>query len=417
MKIGILTYHCVPNFGAQLQTLSTIGFLKRMGHQPIVLHWYPKDLEDMYSKRVPKEQIEIHDQFTNSVFPLSNLCRTEKELIHEIQRLEIEGIIVGSDALFKYVPSIKRKAYFSKRTFRLIKPKVLSVEDIGQNPFFCDFYDQLTTKIPICAFSVSSQNCPFQLCNPEEKAKLSKAISNFSDITVRDEWTKKMVEYLTGRQDIKVTPDPVFDFNNNCYIKIPSKEELIQRFNLEENYVLISFRTNHIPASYIHNLVSSLEAINYSPVAFPMPEGLKDYGIKKKISLPLSPIDWYALIIHSKGYIGERMHPIVVSVHNAIPFFCFDEYGVFQKNFWGLVRTYIQESSKTFHILNKAGLTKFLFSYKGKEKMPDCSHIVDSLKTFDTQRCKEFAQIYSSYYESSMGAILSKIENLVKDKL
>lgn len=31
MKIGILTYHCVPNFGAQLQTISTVGYVKKNG--------------------------------------------------------------------------------------------------------------------------------------------------------------------------------------------------------------------------------------------------------------------------------------------------------------------------------------------------------------------------------------------------
>lgn len=48
MKIGILTYHCVPNFGAQLQALSTVCYLKRAGYEPILLNWYPKDLQVMY---------------------------------------------------------------------------------------------------------------------------------------------------------------------------------------------------------------------------------------------------------------------------------------------------------------------------------------------------------------------------------
>lgn len=39
-----------------------------------------------------------------------------------------------------------------------------------------------------------------------------------------------------------------------------------------------------------------------------------------EISLPLSPIDWYALIKYSSGYIGNNMHPIVVSLHNQISF-------------------------------------------------------------------------------------------------
>ena len=70
MKIGILTYHCVPNFGAQLQTISTVGYVKKMGHDPIVLHWYPQDLEDMYVERIPEIQVKEHLNFTNEVLPV-----------------------------------------------------------------------------------------------------------------------------------------------------------------------------------------------------------------------------------------------------------------------------------------------------------------------------------------------------------
>ena len=47
MRIGVLTYHCPPNFGAQLQAVSTVGYLRRVGHDVIVLNWYAKDLEEL----------------------------------------------------------------------------------------------------------------------------------------------------------------------------------------------------------------------------------------------------------------------------------------------------------------------------------------------------------------------------------
>ena len=79
MKIGILTYHCVPNFGAQLQATSTVGYLKRMGHEAVVLNWYPKDLEDMYSNRIPKEQVSSHNNYTKDNLPVTDICRSEKD--------------------------------------------------------------------------------------------------------------------------------------------------------------------------------------------------------------------------------------------------------------------------------------------------------------------------------------------------
>ena len=162
MKIGILTYHSVPNFGAQLQATSTVGYLKRMGHEPIVLNWYPKDLEDMYANRVSKEQIEAHNAYTNKYLPITSICRTEKDLLNTIEKNNLEAIIVGSDALFKYVPQ-KHRVLFSKRKLKFIKPKLLFCDFVEGNPFFGGFAKNLNKKIPIVAFSVSSENCAYQI--------------------------------------------------------------------------------------------------------------------------------------------------------------------------------------------------------------------------------------------------------------
>ena len=63
MRIGVLTYHCPPNFGAQLQAISTVGFLRNAGHEVVVLNWYAKDLEEMYSQRIPPQQVSCHNLF------------------------------------------------------------------------------------------------------------------------------------------------------------------------------------------------------------------------------------------------------------------------------------------------------------------------------------------------------------------
>lgn len=407
-KIGILTYHAVPNFGANLQALSTVGFINSMGHEAILLNWYPVDLQNMYEKRIPVEQIDAHSKFTASTFPLTNICRTENDLVAEINRNNIDGIIVGSDALFKYIPESKRK-YFSKRKMKYLPVKVLSVEDLKDNPFFGSFYEKLERKIPFFAFSVSSQNCPYVSMNDKERSLANKYLSNFTDITVRDEWTKSMVENLTNMENVKITPDPVFSFNQNCYIHIPTKNEILIKFNLTSDYVLLSFRTKHLNTKYIKNIAKELQLNNLQPVAFPMPEGLNDYRIETKIPLPLSPIDWYALIKYSKGYIGERMHPIVVCLHNSVPFFCFDEYGAILHNSF-FKKTYIKESSKTYHILSLAGLLDNLYSYKDKYKVPSVNEVIMRILQFDYKKCKEFAIKQQYFYKKEFEIIINRFK-------
>lgn len=136
----------------------------------------------------------------------------------------------------------------------------------------------------------------------------------FSVISTRDDWTRKMVEYITGKKGIQVFPDPVFGLNDNVrgLVVIPKREEILARYGLQDQYVLISFRERFANREYVKTISDELIHRGIQPVTLPMPEGILDCGIDKSINLPLDPLVWYALICYSSGYIGERMHPIIV---------------------------------------------------------------------------------------------------------
>ena len=390
MRIGVLTYHCVPNFGAQLQATSTVGYIRRMGHEAVVLHWYPQDLEDMYAKRIPRDQIEAHNAYTRDLLPVTDICRTEDDLVRMIKLNNLDAIIVGSDALFKYMP-LKLRKRFSKRKLRYVTRNVTSVERLEGNPFFGSFVSKLERQIPVVAFSVSSQNCPYFAMTKQEKTQMCEAMSNFSSITVRDEWTKDMVENIMGTTDVSISPDPVFSFNQNSYVQMPTKEEILMKYQLRDNYLLFSFSNRYVEKSYIQQMATIAHDRSYLPVAFPMPEGLYDAGIETKVSLPLNPLDWFALIKYSAGYIGERMHPIVVCLHNAVPFFSFDEYGTTRNKLFGLQKEYVQSSSKTFRILERAGLNEWMHSYKLGSECPSVDLVMSKIAGFDKKRCHSFS--------------------------
>lgn len=408
MRIGVLTYHCVPNFGAQLQAISTVGFLRKNGHDPIVLHWYPERLSAMYQQRIPQVQLDCHEAFTYEILPLSNLCRTEDELCAEIKRLNLDGIIAGSDALFKYTP-MKVRNNLLRRLFRKIKGVVPVWDEMTGNPFFGHFVKSLDKKIPICAFSVSSQNAPYKMLDADEIKYMKEGLGLYSHITVRDEWTKKMVEFVSGKEDIAITPDPVFSFNANVYFNFPSKQELLKKYNLPEDYVLLSFSKHYMKDDYIHGLAEELKQNGLTPVAFPMPEGLRDFGLADKISLPLTPLDWFALIRYSRGYVGERMHPIVVALHNCVPFFCFDEYGTYNSLTDRILGRHILSSSKTYLILDRAGLAENMYSYHSKQGYPTCDTVVKRLSNFDKRQCARFSEEIQELYTKSMELTLDII--------
>ncbi|MDR2955366.1 MAG: polysaccharide pyruvyl transferase family protein [Prevotella sp.] len=409
-KIGILTHHRVCNFGAQLQATSTVGFLKRKGYEPIVINWYPKDLDDMYQKRVSKEQYAYHIHFTEENMPLTGLCQTEDELVEVLNENNLDAIILGSDALFRFLPKSERKM-FSKQKLRIVEKPFASDQVLEGNPFWGSFIPKLETEIPVAVFSVSSQNSQYTKVNKQEFSLLETSLRRFKYITVRDEWTKELVQYFIGNTEVPVTPDPVFSFNQNTYLPILSKQEIIEKYNLPNKYILLSFRNKNISDDFVKEIGATLIMNGYNPVAFPHPEGLKDYGFAHKIPMPLMPMDWYYLIKYSDGYIGERMHPIIVSLHNAVPFFCFDEYGTIEKRipYTNKFGKYLRESSKIYHILSKIGLLDNIISIKKDMKKITSQEVVEKLLSIDKQQLMDFSKRQQESYEKGMNKLLENL--------
>jgi len=411
MKIGILTYHCVPNFGAQLQALSTVGYLKKQGHTPYIIHWYPDDLKEMYSKRIPAQQILCHDKFTEDYLPITEICKKEEDVINVIDRYKFDGLLVGSDALFKYIPE-RERWIVRKRKLKIERRRVLTVENLKCNPFFGGFLSRIEHKIPAVVFSVSSQNCLYTRMKDSEKETMKNYLENYIDISVRDNWTKQMVECVTGRKDIKITPDPVFSFNYNVD-DIAEIESLKAKYKIKGKYVLLSFSSWYNKKTYLDEVATELSKNGLQPVFLTMPEGLYASDNFDKIDVPINPLEWYTLIKCSNGYIGERMHPIVVSLHNSTPFYCFDEYGKLSK-YWDLIRSYEEESSKTFCILKDADFLNNMYSYNSGKPLPQPSEIVNKILTFDRQKCNDFAELKKKEYDRCMEHAVSLIQSNIK---
>jgi hypothetical protein len=416
MKIGILTYYCVCNFGAQLQTISTIGYLKRNGYDPIVIHWYPKDLEEIYQKRISVEQYQEHILFVERYMPLTRLCRTEEDIIQVVEENNIDAIIIGSDAVLQYIPYARRKVFVRRKLkYMIIKP---TDDKSFPNPYWGCFINKLKNKIPIIGFSMSSQNMPYFMLNSEEIRTIRDALHNFTTISTRDEWTKKMiVSLLDDKVPITITPDPVFAFNDNNFLPIIEKKELLEKYSLPKDYILISFQQPWLVSRISFFWIKSLEYLfkrkGLTSVAFAMPEGIKSLGLKSVIDVPIETLDWYYLIKYSKGYIGERMHPIIVCIHNSVPFFCFDHYGTYYDTKIPLFRKYIYSSSKIYDILNRANLLEYTCSYINLIRRSP-KYIFNKIINFDKNKCKIFANNYLLEYKKAMEKAILAIKNNIE---
>ncbi|MDO4948867.1 MAG: polysaccharide pyruvyl transferase family protein [Bacteroidales bacterium] len=397
MKIGILTYHRACNFGANLQALSTCNYLRNHGYEPLFINWETTLQERINKWKTPERELEEFSKFRNEHFPMTRLCRTDDDIVSVIKEYDIKAVIVGSDAVLQIHPFLSRINFPCRKIITISKPRL----DVScPNPFWGSFYAKLERKLPFCLMSVSSQNSPYKSALSKEKKMARKMLGQFDYISTRDDWTSKMVAYLTdGAKVPTVTPDPVFAFNLNVAAQ-PTKEDVMRRFKLPEKYALFCFHNNRtVSQKWLSEMQGKMELRGVECVALPFPEGIGfRHPFSKQVDLPLSPLDWYALIKYATYYIGGNMHPIVIALHNAVPCFSFDHYGIVRFRYF-----VNRESSKIYHILKSFGLAENMVSISGRGyREPSVEHVLGKLDSFDVEAVRAKGKNYLQRYQDMM---------------
>lgn len=398
MKIGILTFYSAINFGANLQACSTYCYLKNHGYEPVFINYTPCDAVDE-SKNNPQEQVAIQREYQNQ-FNVTEPCHNSREVAQVLNKNGIQNVIIGSDAVAQHHPLFSRIVFPSKRFISISHP---ASDKMFPNPFWGEFLDYVDFPVSVSLMSVSNQQSNYNLFTQKEKASMMGYLSRMSYISVRDNWTQNMYQKISGGSIVPdITPDPVFAFNENVK-DLPTCDYIKRKFNLPEKYILLAIRKGR---SVTPVWVKSFERIcsdnGYSCIGLPFPYGFTPLNVvKEKINLPLSPVDWYSIIKYSNGYVGHNMHSIVSALHNAVPCYSFDQYGI--RHFSQFVN---KQSSKIYHILSTAGFPDYRnASCRLFEMTPPAETIFNKLMSFDKVHCREFADEYYQKYVRMMEEI------------
>ena len=407
MKIGLLAYHAVCNFGAMLQLLSTYMFLKNHGHEPVIINWVAKDLENYYAQNTPISQIENQLKLRLQLWKETALCRTIKDVANIISNEQIDAVIIGSDAVAQHHPLFERIVFPCRN---IIAINSVTSDVLFPNPFWGIWTDYLDKPVPVALMSAASQDSKYKYISKKLRKQMKERIMAFSYVSVRDVDTQKMFSFITeGQCYPSVTPDPVFAFNQNAASVVPSKEELMKKYGLSGKYMLISFKNEkrcNVSQTWLNKFQDIAKHHGIQCVSLPFSTSLSAGELESEIALPLNPIDWYALLKYSCGYIGNNMHPIVVCIHNTVPFFSFDNYGSKHAN--GLFCD--SSTSKIRHILKVANLLDCRIASNSLfRRTPSPEHVFNKLQTFDKAKCKNFAQGYLNKYNEMMTKILERL--------
>lgn len=398
MNVGILTYHFVSNFGANLQTLSTYKNIENAGHKPIIINWVPEDLEKYYLDNVSEQQNQAHHAFAQKYYKnITKVCRTTQDIAREIDCLEIDLVIIGSDAVFTYIPRLSR-FHLCRKGIVYSKP---CIDSDFPNPFWGDFISLVKRPIKVAVMSASAQNTEYKkIIGKGLKKQFVNAIGSFNYISVRDVWTQNMLSYLTsGDVEPIITPDPVFAFQYNVS---PIKSDYIKRhLDIEGPYVIVSLTGKYVNNTWLRELEELFAMAGITLIGLPQTNKPFSTVLKNNLSFPIDPLDWYNIIRESVGYIGELMHPVLVSLHNSVPVYVFDKYGFKKKG------NFDEESSKTYQIMKRFELESNYYNCLSHSTMPSPKIVCESILLFDRDKCSHHANMRLEEYKEMMTKILN----------
>jgi len=219
MKIAILTSHSPYNFGANLQAYTTSEYLKSLGHKPVVIDYGRKEKTQKYRKMVPQEQWCAHDKFIEEMLPLSIGVDNNAEIKELFLMEKFDGVIVGADAVWSWPK----------------KQKDIPV-------YFLDwlFSTPQINHIPAASMSVANMSAGFKHLDKGLREQTKNAISQFRYLSVRDEWTKDVINnHLFKSKEIVqiVNPDPVFMIDQ--FVDVEFRRNGIISEN--EKYIICTF--------------------------------------------------------------------------------------------------------------------------------------------------------------------------------
>ncbi|MCC5655411.1 polysaccharide pyruvyl transferase family protein [Nostoc sp. XA010] len=332
MKIGILTFHHVDNYGATLQACALWTFLNSQGYDVEIIDYRPLKIAWMYFRPLlPIKRV-------NSINESKKIRINQKSLINISKYWKMRRF------LHSHV-KLSHKRFYDKKGLKYYHDKydvvICGSDQIwcidsfrGYNSsFFLDFVSNKTTrKISYAAsFGNTTKLGPYQ-------KEIYTLINQFQTILVRDSNTLEIIANECNKKAIKVL-DPTFLIKYDTLKNSPK---------ITNKYLLLYVQADIQPEEeeFIKFLA---EEQNLTIVSVGRDEPLAEINLETA-----SPKEWIGLHSEASYIVTNTFHGTVFSI-------------IFQKPFTVFLPS--DKSNKVRDLLNDFGLTNRIFSEKSKSEL------------------------------------------------
>ena len=305
MKIGIVTFFCVPNYGAMLQAYALWKYLEGRGHEVEFI-----DYAFGNTRRIPLWKCFIARHLSNCL-----------EVVRKKLKSHVSFDIVRFSDKFP-------------RTRRILNYDVL--KDVGKNydvvvvgsdqmwnPMWCskdalpvvmlDFVRKGAKRVSYAASFGTQQ------WRQDQNATLAgQLLKKFDAISVREQSGVELVRTLSGRNDAKWLLDPTMLHSTQAYRKLFSGAKEKQRYVF--SYILSEWAGGEDIGSIIEIIKEVREVNEVRSERIPVKGFLsgicKILNVTSKVSVP----EWVALLFHADFVVTNSFHGTVFSLLFNKPF-------------------------------------------------------------------------------------------------
>lgn len=345
-RVGIATFHYSYNEGAILQSVAsaqTINNFKGVTGE-VIDQRYPAK-EAVYGapnddrKRALLNYVDHHLTKSDKQFHAGS----DLSGVYNYINTRYDHLLIGSDVVWtlRYAPLIKRS--IGKKLF--LKQR---------SPFFTPFpnlyWPSEKLTIPSYSYAAAIGTLEYTEIPKRDRIKLLESLRRLSKISVRDERTRRFVEFLDPglAQDVSLVPDPTFALPLD-YKNLEKLKEKLMAWGVDFDRPICCFIASNDPQ--LRTFADYLTSKGYQTISLSTHNNFTELSLSDK---SIDPIEWSIIFKLFDFCVTERMHGAIFCMKNLLPFIAID-----------INETEVDNDSKMVSLMRDGGLEDFLIPKSG----------------------------------------------------
>lgn len=341
MKIGIITWFNYHNYGTKLQAIALQKYLRKCGHEVMLLNFSLDDSKNIYRK---KSNNSIYRKVMNraNYYVMDLLFRTARKKYDNQLKARDDKF----DSIIKDCCILTKRITDDNEFIQLCNEfdVVICGSDQIWNPnwynryYYADFPQILTKRISYApSMSVNS-------IENNIKDELMRSLSGFSVITVREEKGAQIIGDLLNRE-IEVVVDPTMLLNANEWDEFLSVSK-----KAHQGYVLCYFLTDN----KIHWKAAERFAKNTGLNMKVIPQQGYSFFQKGDICASAGVKEFVELIRNANVVLTDSFHATVFSLIYNVQFRTFER---FKEN------STTSQNSRIYNLLEALNIDDYIVKY------------------------------------------------------